>query len=70
MTAERSLAILFKPQMTAELDARAAFRIGAIQASTFNIIGAVLNVRAKLFLRVILDLRTMKKPGGKGTKVR
>ena len=55
--------------MAAKFDARAAFGLGAIQTGSFQIVGAVLDVGAKLLLHVLVELRTMKKPGGDGMKV-
>jgi hypothetical protein len=55
--------------MAAELDARPAFCLGTTEAGTCKIIGAVLDVRAKLLLHVILDVGTMEKLRGKRTKV-
>jgi hypothetical protein len=44
IAAERFAAFFFDPLMAAELDARAAFRLCAIQTGTFQVIGAVLDV--------------------------
>jgi hypothetical protein len=55
--------------MAAELDPRAAFRLGTIQAGTFKIVGAELDMGAKLLPQLILDLRTMKKLSRKRSKV-
>ena len=44
IAADGFAAFLFEPLMAAELDARAAFCLGAIQARTFKIVGAVLDV--------------------------
>jgi hypothetical protein len=55
--------------MTAKLDARAALCGGATQAGTLEIVGTVLDVRAKLLRHVVLHLGTMKKLRSERTKV-
>ena len=77
MAAHGFVAFFFESFPRPELDARAAFRLGSIQAGTLQIVGTILDMGAKLFFHVIGDLRTMKKsgerdsyllrPGGKGS---
>jgi hypothetical protein len=69
IAAHRFVAFPFEPLTAAELDARAAFGLSAIQAGTFKIVGAVLDMRAKLLLDLIRDLIMMKKLTGNGAIV-
>jgi len=45
VAAERFVAFLLESPVGAELDARAAFRFGTIQAGPFQIVSAILDVR-------------------------
>ena len=50
------MALLFNPLPAAELDAREAFCLGTIQAGTFKVVGAVLDMGAKFLLHVSIYL--------------
>ena len=69
LTAERLAAFLREPLGASELDAGAALGLDAIQAGTFEVVGAIPDVRANLFREVNVGLRTMKEPGRQGTKI-
>ena len=70
IAAERFVAFLFEPFVAAELDARAPFGLGAGETGTFQIIRAMLDVRAQLLLHVIVDLRTMEELRGERSEAR
>src|SRR5579859_1484817 len=69
MAAHGLVTLLFESLAGSKLDARLPFCLGAIKPTTFQIVGTILDVRAKLFFHILGDFRTMKEPGGKGAKV-
>jgi hypothetical protein len=69
IAADCFVAFLLEPHTAAELDPRAPFCLGTIEAGTFQIVGAVLDMGAKLLLHLIRNLRRMKKFSGKGMKL-
>jgi hypothetical protein len=60
LPAERFVNFFLVLLAAAELDARAAFGLRAIQTRSLKIVGAVLDVRAKLFVQFGAQLRTAK----------
>ena len=62
------MAFLFEPSMAAEFETGAAFRFGASEPGAFEIVGAVLDVRAQLLFEVIFDRRAVKQAAGEGTQ--
>ena len=57
------VAFLFESRMAAELDVRAALCLGTIHAGTFQIVRAMLDVRAKFLFHLGVDLRTLEQSG-------
>ena len=64
ISAELFADFLFEALAAAELDTGAALRFSTIEARSFQIVGAVLKMRAQLFLDLSLDLRTAEKLSG------
>jgi len=65
--AHRFMAFFPVPLIAAELDARASFCLGTIQAGALKIIRAELNMGAKLIVHFIPNLGTMEKLSSNGT---
>ena len=60
VAAERFVDLFLVLLAAAELDARAAFGLGAIHAGALQIVGAVLNVRAKFLVHLGAELERAK----------
>ena len=69
IAAERFVAFLSKTRVSPELDAGAPFCLAAIYARALQIVGAVLDVRAKLLLHLLGDLDGMKKFSANRAKI-
>jgi hypothetical protein len=63
MGAEFFADFLFEALLSAEFDSRAPLCLGTGQPGTFQIVGAVLDMRAKLLLHLGVDLGTLKERG-------
>jgi hypothetical protein len=66
---DRFTAFFFESFSASELDSRTALSLIAIQPGTLEIIRAALDVCAKLFLHLVLSLRTMEKSRRQRSKI-
>src|SRR5947209_6738654 len=69
IAANSLLDFFFEALLSAELNAGAAFCLPTTQAGTLEIVSAMLDMRAKLLLHLLIEFRTMKKLCAKRTNV-
>ena len=63
---DRPVAFFLVVLQAAELDAGLSFGAGAVESRSFQVVGAVLNVRAKFFFDFAGGGVAAEEPGGKG----
>src|ERR1035437_5369670 len=68
VSAQRLVDLLLLLLAPAELNARAAFRLGAIKSGALKVVGAVLNVRPKLLLQIGVESGALKESSGAETE--
>src|SRR5205085_5030722 len=69
IAAQRFPAFFFEPLMTSELEPGATLGLDTIYSGTFQVGNAVLDVRAKLFVQVVVRFSTVDKFRGERSKI-